>query len=473
VTEPFDIEELQLDTEELQGNILRGYRRNRVRHLILEVTDAAAARRFLAKAADGSDKDVPAITRSAMWVDKPETCFNIGITFEGLRALGVSAAHRDTFPTEFKQGMAKRAAKLGDFGESAPDNWPEPFKHPERIHIVATIYADETALLDQVQDKVKGGFKILGHRDGRNLPHGKVFFGYVDGISQPKFNHVFDPTMVKADEPSSPLGTVLLGYKTHFEGLRYRVPEPDVLGRNGSFNAFRVLKQDAWGFEDYLSRAATQLEADPKSEKLLKTGDESKVGKGMSRHAALREVVAAQMCGRWRNGVPYELSPDAMNPDPAVSPTNYDYSRNSRCPAAAHMRRVNPRGGHIVQRVANYSRRLVRRGMSYGPDFDPKNRDDAERGLLGNFIGANYGAQFEAVMCDWLNLGLHDPDITGSNDPLIGANVKETSWFDLTLKCTDERIRLQGFPRFVTARGGAYTFLPSLPAIRYLSQLTG
>lgn len=74
-------------------------------------------------------------------------------------------------------------------------------------------------------------------------------------------------------------------------------------------------------------------------------------------------------------------------------------------------------------------------------------------------------------MCDWLNLGLQDPDITGANDPLIGANAPETSWFDLTLK-NGGSIRLRGFPRFVTTRGGAYTFLPSLPAIDYLSKLT-
>jgi len=35
-----------------------------------------------------------------------------------------------------------------------------------------------------------------------------------------------------------------------------------------------------------------------------------------------------------------------------------------------------------------------------------------------------------------------------------------------------DKIRLRGFPRFVRTRGGAYTFLPSLPAIRYLAALT-
>ncbi|MEM1007328.1 MAG: peroxidase, partial [Pseudomonadota bacterium] len=185
---------------------------------------------------------------------------------------------------------------------------------------------------------------------------------------------------------------------------------------------------------------------------------------------ALREVVAAQMCGRWRNGVPYELSPDAQFPETEVSPTNFNYTHASRCPAGSHLRRANPRGGPIVQRIANYTRRLVRRGMSYGPDFDPKHPDDQERGLLGSFIGANIAAQFEAVMCDWINLGLHDPNITGANDPILGANTPETSWFDMTLPDGDT-IRLHGLPRLIYTRGGAYTFLPSMAAIQYLSEL--
>jgi hypothetical protein len=205
-------------------------------------------------------------------------------------------------------------------------------------------------------------------------------------------------------------------------------------------------------------------------DQLLLPGEERNIGEDLDRRGALREIVAAQMCGRWRNGVPYGSSPNAQYSN--VSLTNFDFDRTSRCPAGSHMRRVNPRGGPIVQRIANYTRRLVRRGMSYGPDFDPKTRDDRERGLLGNFICASLGAQFEAVMCDWLNLGLQDPDITGSNDPLIGANSPETSWFDLTLR-NGGTIRLRNIPRFVTTRGGAYLFLPSLPAIAFLSRLDG
>jgi deferrochelatase/peroxidase EfeB len=463
----------KFDRRQIQGNILRGYHRNVVRHLILEVTDRAAARKFLGASVAGGDADVPGITSETPWPNKkpPPVCFNIGLTFEGLRALGTLGESLAMFPTEFSEGMTSRALKLGDFGSSDPKHWPKPFDKPALIHVIASVYADDKEHLDSVETQVARAFKVLSAKDGRNLPGDKVFFGFDDSISQPRFAQIRDPDTEKANEPIDPLGTALLGYPTRLEGLVFRVPEPEELGFNGSFNAFRILKQDVAGFEAYLDEAAKKLVAHPDVDKLLAPGSEGKIGKGLDRMGALREVVAAQMCGRWRNGIPYGASPDAQWPDEDVSKTNFDYDRTSRCPAGSHMRRVNPRGGTIVQRIANHTRRLVRRGMSYGPDYDPGRHDDEERGLLGNFIGASLGAQYEAIMCDWLNLGLQDPDVTGASDPLIGANSPETSWFDLSLR-SGGSIRLHGFPRFVIARGGAYTFLPSLPAIEYLSKLT-
>jgi hypothetical protein len=231
-----------------------------------------------------------------------------------------------------------------------------------------------------------------------------------------------------------------------------------------------VLKQDVVGFEEYLDQASSDLIKHPQVDELLCA--EAKIGQVLStegRRGALREIVAANLCGRWRDGTPLALSADA--PDPNLVKAKFDYVGESRCPYGAHIRRCNPRGGQIVQRVANNSRRLVRRGVPYGPAYDPakRNRDEPEpeRGLLGNFIGASLGAQFEAMSCDWLNLGLQDPRITGSNDPIVGANDPGTSWFDLPLK-SGSTIRLRGLPQFVRTRGGAYTFLPSLSAIRFL-----
>jgi deferrochelatase/peroxidase EfeB len=377
--------------------------------------------------------------------------------------------------------MTARALKLGDIGDGAPRFWPAPFDQPRDIHLIVSIHARDVADLDRVQREALQSartFRLLGVRDGFNFHGDFVHFGYHDNISQPRFAEIHDPADYPDPQPMAPLGTVLLGYANNFEGLWWRVPDPVALGRNGSFNAFRVLAQDVAGFETYLTEAAKYLLTQKGVDELLPPGGEGKIGAGLSRQAALREVIAAQMCGRWRNGVPLALSPDTPNPEPALPEkqfNNFDYPASSACPYSSHIRRSNPRDAQIVQRVANNSRRLVRRGMPYGPPYtyDPEKPDatDAvERGLLGNFIGASLGAQFEAMCTDWVNVGLQDPRVTGSNDPLIGANAPETGWFDLVLR-SGATFRLRSLPRFVRARGGAYTFLPSITAIRYLGSL--
>jgi hypothetical protein len=125
---------------------------------------------------------------------------------------------------------------------------------------------------------------------------------------------------------------VLLGHKTNLEGLKWRVPQPAELGHNGTFNAFRVLKQDVAGFEKYLDQAASDLLKHARVDELLPPGDEEKIGKGLSRRAALREIVAANLCGRWRDGTPLALSAEA--PDPKADRTDFDYVGvgDSRCP---------------------------------------------------------------------------------------------------------------------------------------------
>ena len=464
------------DQSLIQGNILKGYRRARVRHIVLAVADRAAARRWLGAAVSGHAEHAPQITSGAPWASKPDVCFNIGLTFEGLRAFGVSSASLQTFPLEFSSGMHERAVKLGDVGTSAPACWPSPFDKPERVHLIASVYSDHASHLDDVQSRLAangkaGAFDVLGVRDGWAFNGDFVHFGYRDGISQPRFEGIHDAQNHQDLQPRAPLGTVLLGQPTVFEGLVWQVPQPSELGMRGSFNAFRVLAQDVAGFEAYLDKSATALLAHSLVHELLPVGAEASYGPGMTRHAALRELVAAKMCGRWRNGTPLDQAPDLPGDVNALNLNDFDYSGDSACPYGAHTRRSNPRGATIVQRGANHSRRLVRRGMPYGPAYDPAHPDDGiERGLLGNFLGANLGAQFEALSCDWLNLGLQDPRITGSNDPLLGANDPRTSWFDIPLR-SGSIIRLEGLPRFVQTRGGAYTFLPSMAAIQYLATL--
>jgi deferrochelatase/peroxidase EfeB len=414
------------------------------------------------------------VTSAAPWADKPVVCFNVGITSTGLRALRLPASTLGSFPDPFVLGMAARNLKLGDVGDSAPNTWIDPFGDPERVHVIASIHADAPAQLDDVERHVvagaaTGAFDLTGTLDGALFDGATVHFGYRDNISQPRFAGIHDDALTDDPQPLAPLGTVLLGHPTAFEGVTWRVPQPAELGVNGAFNAFRILAQDTAGFEEYLDCAADDVLRDPRAEALLPAGAERLVTPHGTRHDAMREVVAAKLCGRWRNGTPLALSPGTPAPATPVSDTGFDYVDDDsglRCPIGAHTRRCNPRDAKIVQRVANGSRRIVRRGLPYGPAFDGDHPDGLERGLLGNFICADLAAQFESIQYDWLNLGLQHPSLTGSNDPLLGANDAAESRFDIPTPSGP--ITLSGLPRFVRTRGGAYTFLPSLIALRHI-----
>jgi hypothetical protein len=122
-----------------------------------------------------------------------------------------------------------------------------------------------------------------------------------------------------------------------------------------------------------------------------------------------------------------------------------------------------------VQRNAAHARRLVRRGMPYGPLYDRDKPDVVARGLVGNFLCSSLVAQFEAIMYDWVNLGLLDPRIAGTNDPLLGQNDAATASFRFWYR--DQEIEVRNLPRFIRTRGAAYLFLPSLPALRWIGSL--
>jgi deferrochelatase/peroxidase EfeB len=469
-----------VDLADVQGNILRGYRKKYVRHLVLSIHDAASARLWLKNASSGDGALAPQVTTAAPWDEKPSTCLNVGLSHRGLRVLGVDAVSLASFPHEFVDGMASRALKLGDVGPSDPSQWKSEWRDPRGVHLVVTVHADDVAQLDDVTERITGpknsrAFVELARLDGVGFDEGYVHFGYRDNIAEPHFEFIRDPQDRPDCQPLVEVGAVLLGYANPVEDVRWEVPEPRVLGFNGSFNAFRVLEQRVVEFEEFLSEAADTIMSDPLGEELLPLGTENPWQPPVSRREALREMVAAKILGRWRSGVPLELSPLSPTPDPPIDYGRFnafgfaDDPNGLRCPMASHVRRCNPRDGRIVQRNTNHARRLVRRGIPYGPPFNPEAPDDVERGLLGVFLCGSLIAQYEAVQYDWVNLGLQDPRITGTNDPVIGNNDAQFSSF--TLPVGDSSIQLRGFPRFVHTRGGEYLFLPSLSALRYLGAL--
>ena len=481
-----------VDLEDVQGNILRGYRLGFVRHLVVRVADPAAAREFLGAVVSGDATYVPQITTAKHWGDRPTSTLNVGVTAAGMTAVGLGQSSIATFPEEFREGPVVRATKLGDVGRGAPENWRHGFANPDAVHLMWSVHAISSDALDEAAATLEaiwrrwGAFDVTSRLDGQRLPDGKVHFGYRDSISQPRF-HVHDANAPGNElhdiggetgeliglidrQPLSPIGAVLLGHATTFPGVRWQMPVPTALGTNGSFNAFRVLEQDAAGFERFLTESAERHGVDP-------------------------EWIAAKLMGRWRNGAPLVLAPDKpelmprpgtvdpteqeraadfearlndfdyVTPDPAQYPDDFD---GVSCPVGAHIRRANPRGARIVQRSANYTRRIVRRGIPYGPAFDPAHPTIEPRGLLGNFLCASLIAQFESIMYDWINKGLQDPRITGTNDPIIGVNDPRTSRFEIP-GGTNGTIVLRGFDSFTHTVGSAYYFVPSVTAISLLS----
>lgn len=452
----------RVDPANVQGWVAKGYNTKYVRQALFEITDAKAARRLL-DLISGGDPSLPQVTSGARWTTKPDHMLNVGLTFEGLKALDVPDRHLRSFPTDYRQGAAARAAKIGDVGDSDPARWHDGFADPARVHGVLSIHSDTQELLErvtaQLTDAAGGAVRVRQSfdgegfydvRDGKEVPNGRVHFGYRDGISQPTVEGLREDA-IPDGQPMVPTGAFVLGYPSQFENVVFTVPQPDDLGRDGSYNAFRVLKQDVFAFHQFVADSAQELGLD-------------------------QDLVMAKLCGRWPNGNPLALQPlepgETLPPDKINDYGFADDPLGDKCPLGSHMRRANPRDGKIVQHGFGSGRRIIRRGMPYGPEYIPGDGravdDGIERGLLGNFICASLSAVFEALQYDWINLGLQHPDITGLNDPLLGANDPNFSKFEFTGPQGPCVVR--GFNRFVITRGCAYTFIPSMRALRWLAQ---
>jgi Dyp-type peroxidase family len=460
-----------LDYDDIQGTILRGYRVDHARHFVLQVVDAGGARAFLGSLVDPSS-DMPQITTAARWTTKPACFLNVGITAAGLAALGQSTAG---FPSSFTLGAtsSQTATLVGDVGESAPSNWVDGLSDGANVHVVLSLWVHrDVDTLASVSATLRGAFQgsltELAAQDATALPDNKVHFGYTDNISQPTVEGAPPPKRPRPDQqPVAPTGEFVLGYRNQNDAI-YKVT-PDALSKNSSFGVFRLLEQDVAGFDAWLAEAAPQAGIDV-------------------------EMLAAKVCGRWRNGVPLVLSPDTPTPDPPMKPeqiNDYTYvpgdTYGYSCPVGSHMRRTNPRDEVVI--AGGSLHRIVRRAMPYGPPYDPARPDDGPRGLVGWFINADIANQFELVMSQWVNgstfvMSPQPPpsgppphpnpvnNISGE-DVLLGINDPATSSFTLSTPATDtapfSNQKLTGFGPFVTTRGGAYCYLPSISALRVIS----
>src|SRR5262245_25469620 len=465
-----------IDYADVQGTILRGYRVDLARHFVLSVTDVAAARTFIGHLVDGSG-GVPKITTAARWTMKPECFVNIAFTCAGLSVLGLTAADLATFDSAFQRGAtsAISAATVGDVGESAPANWIGGLADGSRVHVVLNAWVHkDPAVLEAVTARLRAAFAgcmiELSAHDAHALPDNFVHFGYHDNIAQPTIDGAPPRKRpVPDDQPVVPTGEFLLGYQNAYQS-QYSV-QPAALSTNSSYAAFRILEQDVVGFEQFLATYAPRARIEP-------------------------EMLAAKICGRWRNGNPLELMPDApgttlpmnqlndftyVSSDPAA-----DDTLGLRCPIGSHLRRNNPRNDAVVGTDSTHHR-IVRRAMPYGPAYDPAHPVSTPRGLIGYFVNGSLTNQFEFLQGQWDLTATFVKAATGPGGPDAGNAVFNISGEDVFLGVNDQsdssftlaalgargknNTTITGFARLITTRGGAYCFLPSVTGLRYLSGL--
>jgi Dyp-type peroxidase family len=501
-----------LELSEIQGLILSGYGERPVASYVLfEITHPERARRWLlALTNELQFGEFRASSRGRPPFLKP-LCANVAFTYEGFAVLGLPSTALSGFSLAFQEGMAEpsRARRLGDDGESAPEHWL--WGGPGRpLHGIMMVYAGSEAADPKewhaVRDFVRRhtgeahGVHVFLSLDATALDQTerKEHFGFRDGIANPGILGLSRRTSGDMVKP----GEIVLGYENGYDcvPLSPEVPaelDPQQIlprgdgetrrdfGRNGSYLVFRQLLQRVQEFWQYVASARASIPDAPAG-------------------AAGNAWLAAKLVGRWPNGTALTLYPDAPGPDSSGDNDEFDFGHfgdayGKRCPLGSHVRRSNPRDTALPvphdpelsgtpedaeirkRRLALVDlHRLMRRGRMYGPPldvgFDPEvlrtaPHDGVERGLHFLCFNANLNRQFEFVQSNWVN----NPCFAGLSrdpDPLLSARRERPfSADEFVIQGLPPR-RIRGLPRVVEVRGGAYLFMPSKAALRYLATLS-
>lgn len=441
---------------DIQGNVLRGYRAERATHFLLKVVDPAAARSWLA-GRTAATAALPAITSGTPWPANayPALMLNVGITGAGMSML-IDSKWLERFPQAFREGAFERARDNFDTGSNAPDRWWLGGAGPAQdIHAMVSLYqrtkADVGAFVTAARalrdSLLLGGLELLIEQDVEHLD-GRGPLGYADGIAEPRIASIHDSERTDL-QPASTAGEFLLGaeYKNIYGGSSLG-QLPVALASNGTFCAVRILAQDATVFRDALRCEATRL------------GVQS-------------DWLAAKVMGRWMDGAPVVLHPERPPKDVAENRRNdFDYAPShefpstpmdyagQRCPAGAHIRRVNSRTSRIAG--SRYTRRLMRRGMHY----KRKVGSAVEYGLFGLFMCADLERQFEFIQREWINGDRFAPGLRGTRDLFAGTPDGQHEFEIPMAHAPALRLRL---PQFVFTRGSLYLFMPGLVALRNLA----
>jgi len=437
-----------LDLHEIQATVLRQRPAPYFgTHVALRIDEPNAGRAFLRRL-------TPYIDSAAGWRIGANAWLSTAISYTGLEALGLPQESLQSFPEAFRVGMAARARQLHDEGVNDPKNWQRPFGTGE-IHIGVSAFCDSEEkhrrALEIARDQYEGfsGVSVLFTQDFGAQPGDLNPLGYKDGIDQP----AIEGSGVESLPGKGPLikaGEFVLGYPGE-SGVPLPMPQPDILGRNGTYIGLRKYQSRVGAFNRFLhANGRTEEE---------------------------RELLAAKLVGRWRSGAPLTLAPNVDNPAIGADPqrnNDFNYANDPRgrqVPFGSHIRRMNPRDTELARLTDVNIHRIIRRGTTYGLPYDPEalseGDDEVPRGAYFMFISAKAMATMEFLQQEWVNDG--DFIKAGSErDPIVGLQGKEATF---TIPQEPVRRRVRGIETFNVLRGGEYFFMPSLSALKWLGGL--
>lgn len=478
------------DRSEVQGGILapQGTKAAPIRRgalLCLSVIDADIARNFLQSLSfDFAQRPVGQAAGQGA-----DTYYNVGFTATGLRRIGLATDVIDHFPMEFREGMDTRSGLLGDMRENHPRNWTLPTRNwpplpnqPDafakarppvalsEIDIVVqlkTIKSEANELEGLIETFAHGaensGLSLVSIERletnfvGQNAEF-QDYFGFRDGISQPKPQPTFSAPSARARDDVA-LGEILLGYRNDKDDFAssgfssfdpWRAKNRDealALQKNGTFLVIRKLEQHVETFNEFISKTTAKINADHPSLNPPMT----------------EERLKAKILGRWSDGTP-------LVPTQNGSLNDFDFTsdqKGQQCPFASHVRRTNPRDSFQGRK----SPRILRRGML----FDNMTAGKPSKGLMFMAYNASIAEQFETIQ-RWINGGNSTGIASAHSDPLLGvapkASIDNPVARAFRFEDSGEIIRVIMPEPFVSLHWGQYLFVPSRSALSKLCGLT-
>ncbi|MGH3770293.1 MAG: Dyp-type peroxidase [Pseudonocardiaceae bacterium] len=446
---------MKIDFGNVQGMVVSLYRRPIARHLLFRFGEGAAARAFMTHL-------LARVTMADHALDSaPDPLVNVGLTFRGLQALGVAETLLTELDAIYQEGPDP--GPLGDAlgSRSDPARWWEGQFATEDVHCIVHISVRSDGALEPASAEIRdlardaGITELVPREDGtrldaRSLGGGKLHFGYTDGISQPD---------IYWDDASAAPGQVdfrnfLLGYSSETCSSAPRTGPAADLVRDSAYGAFRWIYQDVAAFTQFLRTQGPRLFPH-------------------LAQADAEELLAAKLMGRWRDGTPLALSPDA--PDPTMAASNdFGYRGQDpsgyRCPFSAHIRVVNPRDQELDPIVEGVPR-VIRRGMPYGPPLRSARDDGVDRGIIGLFLCSDPHRQIY-TLTGWIKQNNFSPVYDANRrvqDALVGNRAVPGTEAKFILPSETGATTVSGLPDFVHTKGTVFLLYPSKATLRKLA----